>query len=67
VTDHTFGQTVYPDLQELEDYKWASFIHAEGHDQAGSDYELCDDPECPYWPDALDPNEDQPLDRSRPA
>lgn len=54
------GQPIeYPDL---EDYKWSSFIHATGHDDAGSDFELCDDDDCSYWPDAPDANEDQPRD-----
>lgn len=39
------------EMPDLEDYKWSSYIHAEAHDQAGTDYELCEDDDCPHWPE----------------
>jgi hypothetical protein len=63
---HTHSWAVDPHRagpEGLEEYRWAAFIHAQGHDEAGSDFELCDG-DCSYWPDAHDPNEDQPYDPS---
>lgn len=41
---------------EYEDYRLAAWLHAEGHDEVGSDPELCDDIDCPYRVDAHDAN-----------
>jgi len=38
----------YPDLDE---YREASWQHAESHYNTGTDPELCDVDDCPYWPD----------------
>jgi hypothetical protein len=44
---------------EYEDYWWASWLHAEGHEQAGSDPELCDLEDCPHSVVAHDLEEDE--------
>ncbi len=40
-------QDEYPDLNE---YREASFQHAESHYEAATDPERCDDDDCPHWP-----------------
>lgn len=39
------------EIPDIEEYKLAAYEHAEAHSDAGSDFELCDHDECPYWPD----------------
>jgi hypothetical protein len=38
----------YPDL---DDYRLASWAHAESHYEAATDPECCDADDCPHWPD----------------
>lgn len=38
------------EIPDLEDYKLSSFLHAEAHDLAGTDFEECVDDGCPHWP-----------------
>lgn len=35
-----------------EGYRLLGFLHAESHEQAATDPELCDEDECPHWPAA---------------
>lgn len=34
----------------LEDAKLTAFLHAESHEQAGTNPDGCDDPTCPHYP-----------------
>jgi hypothetical protein len=38
-----------PEYPDLEEYRFASWEHAEAHGEAGSDAEECEG-DCAYWP-----------------
>lgn len=35
---------------DIDEIRWARWSHAESHEAAGTDPELCDDPKCPHNP-----------------